>query len=226
MARDEREPSSVRVLLVDDHPIVIDGLAGLLLHEPDLQVVGRALDGGTALELAETLQPDVVLLDLGIPPPAGAELIARLATVSPRTRVLILTTYDDDAHLLEAITAGAAGYLVKGAPVQQVIDGLRQVAAGESLLTPGLTAKLFAHLANGSSSGPRRDGDITGRERQVLQLLVTGASNQEIGQALYVSARTVKAHLASIFEKLEVRDRTAAAMVALRRGLVELPPAE
>jgi len=216
------------VLLVDDHPIVVDGLSAVFTRERDLEVIGSAADGVQALEQAAIARPDVVLLDLAIPPPAGAELIRRLRDVVPDTRVLILTTYDDDEHLYEAVSAGASGYVVKGSPVAEVIESVRAVHRGQSRLTPELTARLFARVSSQpSDASPSPAGsELTAREREVLQMLVTGASNQEIADVIFVSPRTVKAHLASIFQKLGVHDRTAAAMEAVRRGFVELPAGE
>jgi DNA-binding NarL/FixJ family response regulator len=213
------------VLLVDDHPIVVDGLSAVFAREPDLEVIGSATNGAQALEVAAIAQPDVLLLDLAIPPPAGADLIRQLRDIAPDARVLILTTYDDDEHLYEAVCAGASGYVVKGSPVAEVVESVRAVHGGQSRLTPELTARLFARVSSQPSGGdPSTAGsDLTVREREVLEMLVTGATNQEIAEVIFVSPRTVKAHLASIFEKLGVHDRTAAAMEAVRRGLVELP---
>lgn len=226
MPRSESGDATIRILLVDDHPIVVDGLAAVFARERGLEVVGQAGDGDEALAQAERHRPDVVLLDLGIPPPAGAELIQRLRDRVPESRVLILTTYDDDEHLYEAVTAGAAGYLVKGSPVSDVVEAVRAVHRGESLLTPELTGTLFARLAGTSTStGTGTSSQLTAREREVLQLLVSGGTNREIADVIFVSPRTVKAHLASIFQKLDVHDRTAAAMEAVRRGLVQLPDA-
>lgn len=219
---------SIRVLLVDDHPIVVDGLSAVFTRERDLEVIGSAADGAQALEQAATTRPDVVLLDLAIPPPSGAELIRRLRDVAPEARVLILTTYDDDEHLFEAVSAGASGYVVKGSPVAEVVESVRAIHRGQSRLTPELTARLMARVssqpigASPSSAGSQ----LTAREQEVLQLLVTGATNHEIADAIFVSPRTVKAHVASIFQKLDVHDRTAAAMEAVRRRLVELPDGE
>lgn len=214
----------IRLVLVDDHPVVLKGLSAVLEQESDLEIVALASSGSETLDAARRTQPDVVLLDLQIPEPKGAELIRRLAVVSPASKVMILTTYDDDEHLIEAVGAGAVGYTLKGSPMPDVVDAIRRVSAGESLIEPSLTRKLLDRLSSLSrfeepvpSTPP-----ITDREQQVLQELVRGASNRQIADTLFISERTVKAHLASIFDKLDVRDRASASATAVKLGLVEL----
>ncbi|WP_051300728.1 response regulator [Actinomadura rifamycini] len=210
-------PDVVRVVVVDDHPVVRAGLLAILGGRPDIEVVGEAADGAEALAVVARARPDVVLSDLRMPGPDGAELIARLAAAAPRTRVLVLTTYDGAADVVPAIDAGAVGYLLKDSPREELFRGLRAAARGRSVLAPTAAARLIDRVR-----APARPpaGALSEREVEVLSLVAEGASNREVAAALFLSQATVKTHLVRIFAKLGVSDRTAAAVAAGDRGLL------
>jgi DNA-binding NarL/FixJ family response regulator len=203
----------IRVLLVDDHPVVRSGLAGLLAAEDDLEVVGEAGDGMEAVSLAERLLPDVVLMDLHMPVLDGPGATSELARRVPSARVLVLTTFDTDADIVRAVEAGATGYLLKDTPRDQLVEAVRRAAGGETVLAPPVAARLMRRMRD-------RDFELTAREMQVLQGVARGLSNAAIGRELFVSEATVKTHLLHIFEKLDVSDRTAAVTVAMTRGIL------
>jgi DNA-binding NarL/FixJ family response regulator len=203
----------IRVLLVDDHPVVRSGLAGLLAAEDDLEVVGEAGDGMEAVSLAERLQPDVVLMDLHMPVLDGPGATTELARRVPGARVLVLTTFDTDADIVRAVEAGATGYLLKDTPRDQLVDAVRRAANGETVLAPPVAARLMRRMRD-------REFELTAREMQVLQGVARGLSNAAIGRELFVSEATIKTHLLHIFEKLDVSDRTAAVTVAMTRGIL------
>jgi DNA-binding NarL/FixJ family response regulator len=203
----------IRVLLVDDHPVVRSGLSGLLAAEDDLEVVGEAGDGMEAVSLAERLQPDVVLMDLHMPVLDGPGATTELARRVPGARVLVLTTFDTDADIVRAVEAGATGYLLKDTPRDQLVDAVRRAANGETVLAPPVAARLMRRMRD-------RDFELTAREMQVLQGVARGLSNAAIGRELFVSEATIKTHLLHIFEKLDVSDRTAAVTVAMTRGIL------
>ncbi|MEW2354691.1 response regulator transcription factor [Spirillospora sp. NPDC029432] len=207
----------VRVVVVDDHPVVRAGLLGMLGGEPGFEVVAEAADGAEALAAVARTRPDVVLSDLRMPGVDGVELIRRLAGAAPRTRVLVLTTYDGDADVLPAIDAGAVGYLLKDSPREELFRGLRAAARGESVLAPTAAARLIERVR--APARPPK-GPLSEREIEVLALVGAGASNREVAAALFLSEATVKTHLVRIFAKLGVSDRTAAAVTAHERGLL------
>jgi DNA-binding NarL/FixJ family response regulator len=204
----------IRVLIVDDHPIVREGVTAVLQREPDLVVVGAAsgIDEGLRL-LAET-GPDVVLLDLKMPGGAGADSVARFAHERPA--VLVFTAHDSDAEVFTAIRGGARGYLLKGAPAGEIAHAIRQVHAGESYLSPRIAATLVRDAAR-----PGAAGTLTPRERGVLRLVAAGLSNRQIAGALSISERTVKFHVTAIFNKLGADNRAQAVAMAAARGLLE-----
>jgi DNA-binding NarL/FixJ family response regulator len=209
---------TVRVLLADDHPVVRAGLHGMLSAEPDLEVVAEAGSGDEAVTLAARHRPDVVLMDLRMPGVDGATATARIAADLPEVKVLVLTTYDTDSDIVRAVEAGAAGYLLKDTPREQLAEAVRAAARGETVLAPPVAAKLMTRMrapAPGAAT-------LTARETEVLALVARGRTNADIGRELHISEATVKTHLIRIFAKLEVDDRTAAVTAALRRGL--LPP--
>lgn len=206
----------IRVMLTDDHPIVRDGLSAVLELQPDIEVVGEAGDGPEAVEKARELKPDVVLMDLQMPGFSGAEATRRILAESPQTRVLILTAYDSDEGILEAVRAGASGYLLKGALRTELVQAIRVIAAGGSLLQPALVARLLDHR---TPEGTHET--LTEREHEVLAMVVEGLRNKEISDRLGIAERTVKFYTGIIFQKLGVTSRTEAAAAALKQGLVK-----
>ena len=203
----------IRVLLVDDHPVVRSGLAGLLGEEPDIVVVGEAADGSEGITLAESLSPDLVLIDLRMPGLDGASATAVIT--SHGGRVLVLTTYDTDADILRAVEAGAIGYLLKDTPREQLIEAVRAAARGETVLAPPIAAKLMRSVRGHEQPTPR--------EIEVLALVGKGLSNGEIARELFIGEATVKTHLLRIFDKLGVDDRTRAVTTAMERGYLPAP---
>ena len=206
----------IRVVIVDDHPIVRAGLVALVDAADDLEVVGTASTGLEAVRVAATLAPDVVLMDLRMPELDGDEATARIIAANPATRVVILTTYESDDAILSAIEAGASGYLLKAAPEAELIAGVRAVAAGEVALAPGVAALLVKRAAAPAPSGPA----LSARELDVLRLVAQGLSNRAIGETLFLGEATVKTHLLKAFAKLEVSDRTRAVTKAMELGLL------
>ena len=207
---------TVRVLVVDDHPVVRDGLVALLGTQPDLDVVGTAADGLDAVERVAALTPDVVVMDLRMPRLDGVGATARIVAAHPYVRVLVLTTYDTDADIVRAVEAGAAGYLLKDAPVTRLADAVRAAARGETVLAPPVAAKLVTRMR---SPAPET---LTPREAEVLAAVARGLTNADIGRALFIGEATVKTHLLRVFAKLGVDDRTRAVTIAMERG--QLPP--
>lgn len=204
----------IRLLIADDHPVVRAGLSGMLSDEPGFEVVAEASDGAEAVRLAAATRPDVVLMDLRMPHVDGVAATARiLAEVDPAPRVLILTTYESDDQILAAIEAGASGYLLKAAPQDEIVAGIRSVAAGQSALSPRIAVRLVERMR-------RPDPVLTHRERDVLRLVATGHSNKQVAVALGIGESTVKTHLLKVFEKLGVADRTRAVTLAMERGLL------
>jgi DNA-binding NarL/FixJ family response regulator len=207
----------ITVLIVDDHPIVRDGLAAILGTQPDFVVAGEATSGEEALMQYERLKPDVVLLDLEMPGMDGIAVIRRLREEHPGSRVVVFTAFDTDERILGALQAGAKGYLLKGAPRTELFNAIRVVHAGGSLLQPVVASRLLERLA-----GPEPAEELTPRERAVLSLLAQGRQNKEIALELAISERTVKFHLSAIYDKLGAGNRTEAVTIALQRGLVEI----
>jgi DNA-binding NarL/FixJ family response regulator len=207
---------SIRVLVVDDHPIVRSGIVALLESADGIEVAGEAADGLTAVDRAAELRPDVVLMDLRLPGLGGERATARILERDPGIRVLVLTTYETDELILESIEAGASGYLLKAAPEAEIIAGVRSVAAGETVLAPSIATKLVERMRAAPASRP----SLSARELQVLAQVAAGRSNPEIGRELFIGEATVKTHLQHIFEKLEVSDRTRAVTKAMELRLL------
>ncbi|WP_406073027.1 response regulator [Micromonospora sp. NBC_01638] len=204
----------VRLLIVDDHPVVRDGLRGMFTGDPGFEVVGEAADGAEALALVATLRPDVVLMDLRMPGMDGVTAIRRLARAGSAARVLVLTTYDTDADVLPAIEAGATGYLLKDTPRVELVRAVLAAARGESVLAPSVAGRLMGRLR-----APAEE-PLSQRELEVLTLVSRGASNREAAARLFISEATVKTHLLHVYAKLGVNDRAAAVATAYDRGLL------
>jgi DNA-binding NarL/FixJ family response regulator len=206
----------IRLLVVDDHPVVRAGMVAMLSEEEGLEVVGQAANGAEALAFARELDPDVVLMDLRMPVMDGAEATARLCASGTRAEVLVLTTYDTDADIVRAVEAGARGYLLKDSPPRALAQAIRRAAAGETVLAAQVAARLADRLRS------PQPAELTSREREVLALVSRGLSNPEIGRELHIGEATVKTHLLRAFAKLGVDDRTAAVTAAYRLGLLDL----
>jgi DNA-binding NarL/FixJ family response regulator len=208
----------IRILVVDDHPVVRQGLVAVLEDEPDFEVGGAVGSAEEAIALAERLLPDVVLLDLELPGVDGIEAIPRLAGAAPAARVLVFTAYDTDERVFGAIRSGARGYLLKGASAEEIARAIRVVHAGGSYLEPRVAAKVMAEVG-----APRQAASVLSqREREVLQLVAEGLSNKQIARSLTITERTVKFHVSSILNKLGAGNRTEAVTLAAQQGLVKL----
>jgi DNA-binding NarL/FixJ family response regulator len=208
---------TVRVLVVDDHPVVRGGVVGWLAAQPDIEVVGEAADGLVALAAVAEHQPDVVLMDLRMPRMDGVTATGRITAAHPGVRVLVLTTYDTDADIVRAVEAGAAGYLLKDTPLPQLADAVRAAARGETVLAPPVAARLVSRMRAPAVEAP------TARELQVLAGVARGLTNSEIGRELFIGEATVKTHLLRVFAKFGVDDRTRAVLVAVEQGLLAGP---
>ncbi|MET7393289.1 response regulator transcription factor [Dactylosporangium sp. NPDC005572] len=206
----------ITVLLVDDHPVVRDGLRGMLQADPELAVVGEAGSGDEAVVSARAHRPDVVLMDLRMPGLDGAGATGRILAELPSTKVVVLTTYDTDADILRAVEAGACGYLLKDATRAELTAAVRAAARGETVLAPAVAGRLVRQVRNPPAPAPA----LSARELEVLRLVATGRTNADIGRALHISEATVKTHLLRTFTKLDVSDRTAAVTTAMSLGLL------
>jgi DNA-binding NarL/FixJ family response regulator len=204
----------IRVLIVDDHPIVRSGIASVLASQPDFEIVGEASNGADAIEAARRVAPDLVLMDLRMPVQNGVDATAGILAERPATRVVVLTTYASDGEVLRAIEAGAVGYLLKDVPHDELFRALRAVARGERYLAPVVTERLMSRWQQPARSS------LTDRELDVLRCVARGDGNKQIAASLGIAEPTVKAHLVHIFEKLGVENRTSAAKVARERGLI------
>jgi DNA-binding NarL/FixJ family response regulator len=204
----------IRVLIVDDHPVVRDGLRGVLDGEPDMEVVGEAGNGAEALARVAAQPVDVVLMDLRMPTMGGVEAIGELRRTAPSVRVLVLTTFDTDRDVLPAIEAGATGYLLKDTPRDELLRAVRAAHRGEAVLSPAVAGRLMGQVRT-----PAED-TLSGREVEVLRLVAAGSTNRETAQKLFISEATVKTHLLHIYAKLGVRDRASAVAAGYQRGLL------
>ena len=208
----------IRLVVVDDHPIVRQGLTAALEDEADFQVVGAVGSSEEALAVVARLRPDVAVLDLELPGLGGIDALPRLIEASPETRVLVFTAYDTDERVLGAIRAGARGYLLKGASAAAIAQAIRDVASGNSAMEPRIAAKLVTAVRT-----PRAADRLTDREREVLGLIAQGLAGKQIARALTISERTVKFHTASLLHKLGADNRAQAVALATQRGLIQLP---
>ncbi|MFF5085286.1 response regulator [Actinoplanes sp. NPDC000266] len=204
----------IRIILVDDHPVVRHGLRGMLESEPDLTVVGEASSGPEGVEMAASLQPDIVLMDLRMPGGDGVTATEQITARAGSVRVLVLTTYESDRDILRAIEAGAGGYLLKDASPTELANAVRAAARGETVLSPSVASTLVRQVRKPPPPA------LSAREAEVLRLVAKGLTNADIGRTLYISEATVKTHLLRAFTKLDVTDRTAAVTTAMEHDLI------
>jgi len=211
---------AIRILIADDHAVVRFGLRALVSTEPDMEVVGEAFDGISAVTEAQALQPDVLLLDLLMPGMHGVQVIEELAEMAPRVRILVLTTFIDDEQVFPALRAGAAGYLLKESRPEELLQGIRDVAEGRSALHPAVARRVLQGIAEPPAASTSTE--LTEREADVLGLVARGRSNKAIASELNLSERTVRSHVSRILAKLNLSSRTQATLYALRTGLAQL----
>jgi DNA-binding NarL/FixJ family response regulator len=216
---------SIRVLVTDDQSMVRAGFRMLLTGEDDIEVVAEARNGLEAVEKTARFQPTVVLMDIRMPELDGLEATRRILAADLSARILILTTFDLDEYVYEALRAGASGFVLKDDPPEQLIAAIRTVAAGDALLSPTITKRVIKQFARAPRPEPPKGLDeLTAREREILRLIASGLSNAEIGQELYISETTVKTHVTHILQKLGLRDRVQAVVLAYQTGLFETDP--
>lgn len=216
--------SKTRILIADDHPLLREALSQVLSKEQDMEVVGKAGDGEEAVAMSSELKPDVVIMDIIMPKFDGIEASKKIKNIAPNIAILILTAYDDDNYVLGLLEAGAAGYLLKSARGQDLVEAVRAIRAGESVLHPEIIEKLLkrAMLKSAGMMKSRTNELLSEREKEMLKMLATGMGNKEIAQRLCLSLRTVKAHMSNIFTKMNVASRSEALVEALRSGLISL----
>jgi NarL family two-component system response regulator LiaR len=216
--------AKIKVLIADDHAVVREGTRRILEQEPDMEVVGEAGDGEEAVNLATDLKPDVAIIDIAMPKLDGIEATKRIKATWPSINVLILSAYDDDQFIFSLLEAGAAGYLLKSIRSRELIDAIRAVYSGESVLHPSIARKVLNRFVStsGKPEGQEPSGVLSDREMEVLKLAARGLSNQDIAEKLCLSIRTVQGHLGHIFNKLQVGSRTEAVVRALKEGWVTL----
>jgi len=219
LAAAPQPPALVTVLIVDDHPVVREGLRGMLAADAALSVVGEAASGDEAVAMARMYRPDVVLMDLRMPGGDGVQATSGILSTAPDTRVVVLTTYETDADIVRAVEAGAAGYLLKDTPRQDLVAAIRAAARGETVLGPGVAGRLVSQFRRPAAE------PLSARETEVLALVARGSTNAEIGRALFISEATVKTHLLRAYGKLGVSDRTAAVTTAIELGMLPAPGA-
>jgi two-component system, NarL family, response regulator LiaR len=211
----------IRVLIADDHPVVREGLRGLIEIQPNLELAGEAVDGAEAVEKARSLQPDVILLDMVMPRKDGVQAIGEIKQENPQARILVLTSFSESEKALPAIKAGALGYLLKDSAPEELLQAISNVYHGQISLHPAIARLLVQELSQPSDLPPAEE-PLTEREVEVLQLIAQGLSNQEIADVLVVGERTVSTHVSNILDKLHLANRTQAALYALRKGLASL----
>ena len=209
---------TIRILIADDHPVIREGLSAMLSRVPGFEVVGEARDGKEAMDMALRLKPDIVLMDLRMPGMDGVEAMRLIHLQCETVRFIILTVYDNDEYIFEGIRAGASAYLLKDVSRETLIQAIREVHSGQSLLHPQITRKLLDRVSGGA--GREHGSLLTERELEILQMMASGASNKEIALGLSISSHTVKTHVSNIYQKLEVNDRAEAVAKALREGIL------
>lgn len=212
---------AIKILIVDDHPVVREGICSMLMREPDFKIVGEATNGLEAIESVRELSPDVVLMDLRMPEMDGVEAISKIKEEKPEVKFIILTTFSDDEYIFKGIAAGARAYLLKDAPREELFKAIRAVSRGESLIQPVVASRLLDRLAELSKKTPSAEM-LSERELEVLRLMASGVSNKDIAGQLSITQSTVKTHITSIFQKLNVTTRTEAVTTALRKGMIQL----
>lgn len=212
---------SIRILIVDDHAVVREGLRALIEIQPDLALVGEAADGNEAIHKALALHPDVILMDLVMPRRNGIEAITEIQREAPGTRILVLTSFAEDEKVFPAIKAGALGYLMKDSSPRELLQAIHDVYRGEPTMAPAIARRLIRSLQEPATAAKTTD-PLTERELEVLALVAKGLSNQDIGDRLFISERTVRTHVSNILDKLHLANRTQAALYALREGITDL----
>lgn len=210
-----------KILIVDDHPVVREGIGAMLKRESDFKIVGEAANGQEAIDKARELSPDVILMDLRMPEVDGVEAITRIKADMPDIKFIILTTYSDDEYIFRGIAAGARAYLLKDAPREELFKAIRAVSRGESLIQPVVASRVLDKLAELSRKAPASE-TLSDREVEVLRLMAKGVSNKDIADQLSITQSTVKTHITSIFQKLAVTTRTEAVTTALKKGIIQL----
>ncbi len=218
-----RQMNKIKVIIADDHVLFREGTRNLIEQEKDMEVIGEANDGSEAIKLVTELSPHVVLMDIAMPGVNGIEATRQIKASQPSTAVLILTAYDNDQYIIALLEAGAAGYLLKNVSGKDLVNAIRAVHAGEAVLHPTIAQKVFSHFGAGREPGkPAQLAELSEREMEILRLAAKGMSNQDIAGKLFLSRRTVQAHLGNIFRKMDVGSRTEAVLQALRKGWLGL----
>ena len=212
---------AIKILVVDDHPVIREGIASMLKREPDFKIVGEATNGLEAIERVRELSPDVVLMDLRMPEMDGVEAMTKIREEKPEVKFIILTTFSDDEYIFKGIAAGARAYLLKDAPRDELFSAIRAVSRGESQIQPVVASRVLDKLAELSKKTPSAE-TLSEREIEVLRLMASGVSNKDIADQLSITQSTVKTHITSIFQKLNVTTRTEAVTTALRKGMIQL----
>ena len=215
--------AAVRVLIAEDHAVVREGTRRILAADPGIDVVGEAEDGQRALDLAERLKPDVLVLDLRLPKVTGIEVARQIRTCAPDTRILVLSAYDDDDYVFAAMDAGASGYLLKTAHGDEVVSAIHSIARGEVVLQSAIASKFLRNRGNVRANGDSYEERLTEREMEILRLAGLGLRNKEIAERLHLSQRTVEGHLSHVFTKLNLGSRTEAVLHAAARGWLVIP---